>query len=284
VQFAVGGTLTDPDGNTATVTITKADGTALYTGAATTRQSQGTYRKVLTPADTTEVNLLTATWAATFSGAADQVVTYAEVVGDHLFTLGQARGFNPRGQTAAPLASSTTYPDDAVLDARARISDEFELICGTSFFPRYGRVRLQGSGRRLLLLPARRLTSVLAVTVGGTAFTSPELADLDVHPDGTIVRSSGALFVAPPVPDVANVTVDYVYGYQRVPGAITRAALLLLVSQLAGTDISPRALTLTDESGTMTLATAGLRGAWYGLPEVDSVLDRYRRSRIPGIA
>src|SRR6266704_1100734 len=83
VQFFVGGTLADPDSNTATVHITRGDGTDLYPLAtATTRQSTGLYRKVLSPADIPECNLLAATWAATFSGAADQVTTYIEVVGD----------------------------------------------------------------------------------------------------------------------------------------------------------------------------------------------------------
>src|SRR6266700_6430110 len=85
VQFYVGGQLTDPDGNAATLHTTKGDGTDLYApGTTTTRLSQGVYRKVMTPTDTAECNLLTNVWAGTFSSAADQVTTYAEIVGDHL--------------------------------------------------------------------------------------------------------------------------------------------------------------------------------------------------------
>jgi len=301
VQFYVGGQLTDPDGNTATLHTTKADGTDLYPLAtATTRVSQGLYRKVMTPADTAEVNNLTNVWAATFSGAADQVTTYAEIVGDHLFTLQQARTFNPRSQAVIPLASSTTYPDDTILEARSRISDDFELICGDSFFPRYRRDVLDGSRiipyvaalqrpdpraaniafATAINLHKHRVQRLISVTVNGVAYSSTDLAGITVFESGQLVKTS----LAPWEAGIRNVTVEYVYGHSRCPSAITRAGLLLLVSQLAGTDISPRALTISDETGTMTLATAGLRGAWYGLPEVDSVLDRYRGDRIPGIA
>jgi len=301
VQFLVGGTLTDPDGQTATVGVTRADGTVLKApGTATARQSVGVYRLVLAPADIPECAQLKATWAATFSAAADQVATYAEVVGDHLFTLAQARAFNPRSQVAAPLASAGSYPDDMVLDARNRIGDDFELICGTSFFPRYRRVTLDGSRTvpyvnalnrpdpkianiawsMALELPVHHVTRLLSVTVSGVAYDAPTLAGVVAYETGQLVKAS----LSPWEAGVQNIVVEAVYGYDRTPGMITRAALLLLVSQLAGTDISPRALTLADETGTMTLATAGMRGSYYGLPEVDSVLHRFAGDRIPGVA
>jgi len=86
-RFYADGVLTD-DG-TPTIGITKADGTTLVApGTATTSGGVGIRRYAL--AAQAELNLLKATW----TGATQTVVTYAEIVGAHLFTLADAKTFD----------------------------------------------------------------------------------------------------------------------------------------------------------------------------------------------
>jgi hypothetical protein len=292
VDFSVGGIATDADG-TVTVTVLRADGTALFTDAAagkTTPPASGRYRKVLTPANLPEVDLLSCTWKATFTGAADQVLTQAEVVGGYLYTLPEARAFNPRSQTAGPLADTSKYPDANLLTEHWSLADDFELICGYSMVPRYGRAVLSGwdaiADRRsyssvatCLQLPHRKVTSILAATVDGDVLDAGELALLHADPRGILRRTDASRWPT----GFDNITVAYVHGLPSVPGPITRAALLLTASHLAGGDVNPRAMSVTNELGTTQLATAGY-GRWeYGLPEADAILRRYAR-KPPGIA
>jgi hypothetical protein len=61
--------------------------------------------------------------------------------------------------------------------------------------------------------------------------------------------------------------VTYTHGYATPPAAIKRAALILAVNDLAGSNISDRATQQTDQNGTFNLAVPGWRdGQWYGLP------------------
>jgi hypothetical protein len=292
IDFTDAGTPVDADG-TVTVTIVGADGTALFTdtpAGKVTPPAFGRYRKVLSPANLPDVELLTCTWKGTFSGAADQLITQAEVVGGYLFTLAEARAFNPRQQAAGPLADTARHPDAAVLDEHWSLADDFELICGASFFPRFGRAVLSGwdalpdlrTGSWVptcLQLPHRKVTSLLSLTVDGVAYDAGALAQVSGNERGVLRRLDGTRWPT----GAENVVACYTHGYASVPGPITRAALLLTASHLAGGDVNPRAMAITNELGTTQLATAGY-GRWeYGLPEADAILRRYAR-KPPGIA
>jgi hypothetical protein len=117
------------------------------------------------------------------------------------------------------------------------------------------------------------------VTVDGIAYTSPQLALVSGNSQGTLRRTDGSRWPT----GFDNIVVSYVHGYPSVPGPITRAALLLTASHLAGGDVNPRAMSVTNELGTTQLATPGV-GRWqYGLPEADAILRRYDK-RAAGIA
>src|SRR5512143_2294254 len=84
VTFYGDETAVDADG-TVTCTIVDDAGTAVDSGNATNEDGIGVYSFDLSAQS--DVNLLTATWAGTFSGEATSIVTQAEIVGGFYFTL-----------------------------------------------------------------------------------------------------------------------------------------------------------------------------------------------------
>lgn len=134
VQFYVDETATDPSPDSATVTIVSADGTAIATDAVATNAGVGKFTYVL-PAQS-DVHQLTATWTATFGGVPITVTTTAEIVGGYYCSLAEIRAADPS------LASTSTYPWDALDAARAEAEDEAETIMGRSFVRRYAVERL----------------------------------------------------------------------------------------------------------------------------------------------
>lgn len=266
-SWYVDGTIVDP--GAVTVTITKADGTALYTDASASGSGADARTKSLTASDTANLDVLTVVWTSPTYGDLTETV---EIVGDLLFTEVEARAFRNSKLTEA-LAS-----DAAVADARARISEDFEEILGVSPFPRYKLETLNGNGGDTLLLPDIRVTDVRSIEYresGGTtwtAYTSTELADVFIDSGGVLIRESLGTFLA----GRRNIRVGYEYGHERVPAPIKRAAIMVLHASEITSDIDPRAMSFSDGLGTIRFVTPGLtRGAWYDIPEVNATLQRW---------
>lgn len=274
MSVSVDGTLTDP--GITTVTITRADGSAVVTDATTSGTGAAGRSYTLAPSMTTMLDVLTATWTTEFQGT---VVTQAEIVGAHLFSVVAARSFD-KGQLSDP----TAYPAGVIEAARARISDAFADICNVSFIPRYRRVTLAGGGTDMLFLPDFEIQAIRSIeTRSGTTWTAlsvDDLADVAVEPNGILVRESGVTF---PI-GRANVRVAYEHGFLQPPLEITRAGLKVLVASAVPSNLPERARTLTDELGTFSFVTPGQVSnawsirSWFGIPEVDEVLSRYQHS------
>lgn len=277
-QFESGGAVVDP--GTVTVTITRRDGTVIVTDGATGGTSTAARTYALTAAQTADLDELTAVWSGTIGGAAVTLTTYAEVVGDLLFTVNAARSFGKLS-----LADSSKYPEATIVAARSRILEDFKQICGVSFVPRSARVTLDGDGTPTLRVPDLYLREIVTMenraagSATWTALTASELAAIIVAPGGVIQRVDGAYFLC----GRTNYRVTYTYGYRRAPEAIRRAALTLATYQLVPSDLSDRATMQTNDVGTFRLAVAGWRDkSYYGLPTVDAVLARYDET-VPGI-
>lgn len=214
------------------------------------------------------------------------VETTLEIVGRQLFTIPEMRAYSDNA-----LLDTLKYPDAAIIDVRDRITDEFEQICGVSFVPRYDLSTDAGPVRdssHLLLVksngdPALRVTRIRSVetrAVTSTDWTAADTTDLDTTfatMYGDIVRESGTW-----TSGVENVRVGFEHGYETPPLAIKTAAMVLARYLLVPSNLNSRALTDTGEFGSTILATAGRFGDHYGIPAVDSVLDRYTE-RVPVI-
>lgn len=281
VEVYSDGVLVDP--GVTTVTITRLDGTAVVTGAATSGSGAAARTYALDAAETATLDILTVAWETTSYGTVEQTV---EVVGDVLFTLRQARAHDSN-----VLSNSATYPAATIERARERITEDFERICGVSFVPRIRRVIVDGSGLPDLLLPDIRVTALRAVETLDTsdmtwdAYDAGDLAAVQVRSGGRLRRATGASFVS----GRDNVRVTYEHGWTRVPEAIRLAALTVLRYTVVPDNVGQRATSMTNEFGSTAFATAGrVSNPWsayphYGIPMVDATLARYSE-RVPGVA
>lgn len=249
-----------------TYTVTDANGTSVATGTATNETEAGRYTFILAPQ--TAVKTLTIAWTGTWSGAVQSITTYAEIVGGHLFTLAEARAYDK-----AVLTSTTTYPDAAIRETRAGITDLFEQVTGVSFIPRYGRTTLDGSGYELWL-PHRQIRTLLSGSVDAVALTAPQIAEIELYEYGRLYWTGGWASTTR-----RNVTVAYEHGYQAVPWDIHLAALTFLRYVLVSSDISDRTISFTNELGSFRQAVPGTKYPT-GIPMVDAALSRYTSTMV----
>lgn len=262
--FYVDGVATNPTPDTATVTITRDDGTAVVTAQPATEAGTGVVSYTLTPAQTVPLDVLTVSWTATFGGQAQVFTDTVEVAGGVLFTIAQARALNA-------LSNATTYPAAAIAEARTYVESELEHACGVAFVERYRRETVNGSGGVNLMLSMPRVTAVRSVTLDGAAITVGELADIAPGPGGSLYNPAGW------TAGFSNYEVVYEHGYPdgAVRAAASQAALLWAKNHLVKGPIDDRTTAFSTEDGTFSMATPGIRGSVSGIPAVDAFIQRY---------
>lgn len=195
------------------------------------------------------------------------------------FTLAELRAM-------PDMESTAKHPDQRLTAAGEWAEATIEGEVRTSFVARQKTETLDGDrqdcqGR--LRLSNRFVLAVTAVTSNGVAFTAPQLAEIRVVGRRIYRRTVGEYsgFTAWDS-GTQNIVVTYNAGYTSTPpGDIKDAALqaaryrVLRTATKAG--ISDRAIAVTNELTTVQLSTAGATDRPTGLPEVDSVIVRYRR-------
>lgn len=264
------------------VDVARLDGT-LIRAAAPATVAGNVASVALTATETATLDTLTAAFTSATLGTLTATV---EVVGAVLFTVAEARAYQPGGN-APPLASSGTYPDSAIEAMRESVTARFERVCKVSFIPRYRLRTITGEDWYTLTLPDQPLIAVRAVAtrVPGSPtfvdFTSDQLAALDSDLATGVLSRGGyygntGLYTEARLPSL-TVRVGYEYGYSQPPQPIKDAALHAAVYLLRRKDIGDRTTSISTEAGTFRLATAGY-GQFqpFGLPEVDAVLADYR--------
>jgi hypothetical protein len=275
--FYSDGVLADP--GVTIVTVVGLDGSAIVTGAATS--GTGAAARTWTPAGPlADLDVLTVTWVSMAFGALTQTV---EVVGDLLFSLREARQTD-----GGAMASVESYPSAALEQARVRISDDFERICGVAFMPRVRQVEAGVYVSRQLLLPDLRVLAVRSIETRAahetawTAIDSGDLAAVRILPGGVLGLPSAVPY------GHASARVTYEHGWERVPGEIRRAALIALRYTTVPDNVGPRVTSHTGDMGTTAYATAGRVSnslsafPHYGIPPVDATLARYSE-RVPAV-
>lgn len=249
----------DADG-AVSVSAKNALGSEVAAGTATPDAGDGAYTWALPPQS--DVGKLTVSWSGKWSGIDQTIRGRVEVVGAFLFTIAQLRAFGDQA-----LKDETAYPAAVISDARARITDSFEQICGKSFVPRYSLDDLRGiKYQSHIWLKHLQPTKILSCLVD-TKDLSSQLADLTFSATGKVLWKNGSF-------NGRTVRIGYEYGYDYPPSDISRAAMVLARYELVTADVSDRMIAFTSDLGTVRMSVPG-RDYPTGIPLVDSTLNRY---------
>lgn len=270
--FTVG--TVDDDGNNVnaqaprTVTIRDGSGTSIFTG---TPDHTDHILTISVPAATiTKLDTYTLTWTAAVGGVTTTWVSTVEIVGGYLFEIADLRASD------RAFADQGKYPSATLREIRAWVEDVIEgpRAANVAFVPRGNRVTIDGTGRTAIMLPDLEIKSIYAITVGTTAWTTPQIATLTID-DGVVWLTTSSP-IATWTEGHRNITIHYTHGEDLAPGAITRAALMLAREYLLKTDIPGRATATSIGDQMFRLTIAGRDGVT-GLPEVDAAIQQFGR-------
>lgn len=258
VTFTADGTPVDPTGDAATVTITRADGTAVVTDDVATKIATGVYGYTLDPDATAQLGRLTAAWTGEIESVTQTLHTRAEVVGGYYFTVGEFKAAYPSDTGVQALSAA------AIADARALAEEIIERACRVAFVPRAKRLTLSGQNRARLTIPLYRVRAITQATVNGAVVDPASIAQAD--------SSAYRLYW---LRGFGNIVVTVEHGYDEPPLEIKEAAMTLTKHRAIKGPIDDRAIGIPTDGGIVTLATPGLRGAVTGLPSVDQAIAQY---------
>lgn len=172
------------------------------------------------------------------------------------------------------VASETKYPDTAVEAAADWAEAIIERETGTSFVARTVVDTLDGDLTADLILTSPFLISLTSVSVGGVAYTSPQLAALSFY-NGVLRQPLGYTWAY----GLGNIVVTYQAGYSAAPPADIKEAAMQAASYRLRTfygdsGASERATSVSNETGTTSLAIADKKHPT-GLPEVDATINAW---------
>jgi hypothetical protein len=261
--FGTDGTPTNPSPDSATVTITRDDGTVLVTDDPTADAGTGVFSYTFTTAQAASLDLFDVAWTATFNGSPQTIHTYVEVVGGFLFTEAEARAVKP-------LDDTNKYTDAEIIAGRTLAEAALEDACGLSFVPRYFREKVDGLGVGDVLLTKPRPLTITAATVDGTALSADQLADLELYRDGRVYNPSGW------AEGRRNVVLTGTAGFQFPPPRVGRACLLLAKRFLVDSPLNDRTTVFNHGDGSSEFfVTAGVRDAVFDVPEANAIVQDY---------
>jgi hypothetical protein len=257
-----GGVIVDP--GTVTVDVTRADGTAIATGAGTT--GTGAATRIYNLSEITHTALLDRLTIRWVSSAKGTLVSYVEIVGGFLFSIAEARAVKPLDQTAV-------FSTASIIAMRTMVEDAIEDAAGVAFVPRYTLETVSGSPHGLLLTwpKLRSIRSASTTYLGST--TTLGANDLLGLTWGTYAGLYGYSWTSG-----YPWRIGYEHGMDRPPEEIKRAALILAKLWLSAQNrpVDDRAITFaTSEGGTYSLAVPGRNGSHFGHPDIDAAIDRH---------
>jgi hypothetical protein len=171
-----------------------------------------------------------------------------------------------RARFPNPLTDATKYPDATVQEAIDLAVESFEHAADVAFAPRTETLTLTSSQAGQLIIPRNKVTTVTSIT-GSTSGT--------ITVDGQLI--GGTVFANANGWDTTEtLTVEVTHGYADTPLEVKWAVGILARKRLLRGDLDDRATQLVDNGGVVNLATPGLFGSEFGIPEVDAVLRRYQ--------
>jgi len=266
---------TDADGEptapagTVTVSVTRSDGTALYTDEATSGSSANPRTLTLAAADVSVVDRLTVTWT---DNSVEVATEYVDVVGGTV------------GSFAALSAIERTLSDKDNDFARARRSAENRYISVTGRLP-FQRLEVQWfdnsstdclTGAWWADLAEVRWARIYTSPTAYTALTASQLAEIRVPDELSRFDRRGTAWSGS-----YGVEVGYVAGMASIPDDLGRAFAAATRRELTifNTGVPDRSDTwASDGQVSIGLARPG-KGRAYGIDDIDDVFAKYADPR-----
>ncbi len=198
--------------------------------------------------------------------------TRHDVVGGYYCTVKEMR-------TDTVLGSDDKHSASALISDRAEVESMLNDACKRSFVPRFASEILSGSGHAMLQLANSDLREVVWADYWTGAVWAPMpaiLSHVPADPFGRVVLRAGSYWPC----GTNNIRIGYRYGWDSPPADLRRAVVKAVEARRTGdgSGIPSRAISVQGtELGNVVLATPGL-GKWTtAIPEVDEVINRYRR-------
>lgn len=253
------GVVVDP--GAVTVQITRADGTELVPAGTSANGTGATARAFnLTTVHTALLDNLTATWTSATKGT---LTSRVEIVGGFAFSIPEARAIRP-------LDNATTYTTARIVEMRTLVEDALERELGYALVPRYALDWLDyfAGGSAWGEIPLRPYTTaVRTLTIDGVAATG-----MTLRRPGTVTPT---LRYTTGFARWSDALVGLEHGQPVVEAEATQAALTLAKTWLVSGPVDDRATAASTADGfTYALATPGRGGSIFGVPMVDSFVQR----------
>ena len=255
-------TLTNADG-AVTVTVTRADGTALAGGSASTPET-GVYTFKLTSAvHLSEYDILTVNFSGIVSSFASSDDYFIKVVGKRFFKIAALRDLPGLGDTAV-------FTNERLKEMRDVAEDFVEDTTLVAWVPQYRREIYDGENLNHIFvnrIPARSIHKVVIDDV------VQDTSGWTISGEGRILTSTTS-FASSTVGQ--NVEIQYITGHDVPNGDLVNATLRLARHLTLNFEsaIPDRARMMQTEWGLFHLDTANKEHPT-GLPEVDAILTRY---------
>lgn len=261
-RFYSDGQLVNTDSGPVTVTVKKLDGTTVQSGSAT---NAGTGVYTFSPSPSAVVDTWTIDWSGLFAGATVVRRDYIEHVGGFFFGLREA--ITRQG------LSTDRYSIEDIAQFRIYVEQTCEQICRRAFVSRHGYEEIPGSGSSYLRTANTELRVLRSLSVGGTAFTQPQLDAVQLRPYGSLIMQGGTW------PLGALINMEYEHGWNTPPEPIRQAAMthLKVVLTEPKTAIPDRASSYVSGDASYRLVVPDTDTT--GIPTVDGVYLKYRYGR-----
>jgi hypothetical protein len=248
----------------ATATVYDGAGTQVDTGDAAV--TGGVLSYALVGAKASALDTYKVMWECVVGADTRQFDDVFELVGASIVTVADIRGYDRAFEDV------TKYPDAYVSGCRDQIEEQVEQNGMCAFRPRGAREKVSGSGQRKLVLRNTDIRGIYSITVDGVALTADELAALAF--DGN------AIYRELPWPrGFANIAVHYSYGFDRAPGPIRRAALILAKEHIVPSTTLPARATASTIGEMQYRITIAGRDGFTGIPDVDAAINQFGRVR-----
>lgn len=260
------GELSTPTGNVA-VDVKNAAGASVQSGNAVVSATTGIYTFALGSAVTGTLGEYTATASWTLAGVAQSRTLAINVVKDHLFEIHELRAYDPS------FTDAVRYTAEDIRKARENASQRLEQAADVKFTTQRTRVTLSGDGTPRLLIPDVMVSSIISMTIDGTAL---DVSTVKAQPHGLLTRA-GDIW---PATEPNNITVVYEHGYDSTPLDVRRGAMALAREYLVPSATPARATSQSTDLGEFRISVANLElGRPTGIPEVDTVIALYGQKR-----